>query len=146
MNREDRILRVVIDTNVLLSAVALPRDSPPTLILELARTGRFEAIASPFILGELEKNLARKFGWESVRLQVLRKKLRGFIAIIEPKSRVRAVKGCEADNHILECALDAQADVLVTGDRKDLRPLGEFRGILIRTPREFLDENFPACK
>lgn len=144
MSPGSKIPRVVIDTNVLFSAAALPKDSPPTRILDLARAGKISAFASPFILGELERNLARKADWEEERLQVLRKKLKGFLSIITPTSRVDAIKRVAGDNRVLECALDAKADVLVTGNMKDLRPLGDFRGIQIMTPREFLDEYFPS--
>ena len=132
------ILRVVIDTNVLFSAVALPQNSPPLKVLELARAGKIDAFASPFILGELEKNLARKAAWSDERLAALRRKLRGFLSLITPTSRIAAIKSDEADNRILECAVDAKADILVTGNMKDIRPLGTFQGIDILSPREFL--------
>lgn len=139
MSRENKILRVVIDTNVLFSALALAKDSPPSRTLGLAQEGRIAAFVSPFILGELEKNLSRKAGWDEERLQALRRALRSFMTVIVPASRVDVIKTCEADNRILECALDAAADILVTGDRKDILPLREFRGIRILAPREFLD-------
>lgn len=142
MSPGNKILRVVIDTNVLFSATALPKDSPPTLILNLARAGKLTVLASPFILTELENNLTRKAGWDKERVQALKKKLRGFITIIEPSTHLDTIKRVPADNRILECALDAKADALITGNMKDLRPLGDFRGISILTPREFLDKHF----
>lgn len=48
----------------------------------------------------------------------------------------------DADNRILECAIEAQADVLITGNFKHIRPLDSFRGITILSPREFLDRYF----
>lgn len=144
MGPGDKLLRVAIDTNVLFSAAALPKDSPPALVLELARAGRIEAFTSPFILGELERNLARKAGWDQERLQALRKKLKGCLSLVEPASRVDIIASHQSDNRILECALDAGADALVTGNMKDIRPLGTFRGIEILTPREFLDRYFPG--
>lgn len=143
MNPGSKKLRVVVDTNVLFSATALPKDSPPARILDLARASKIAAFTSPFILGELEKNLSRKARWDDERVQALRKKLKGFLTIIEPASRVEVIQRVEADNRILECALDARADALVTGNMRDLRPLGEFRGIAIMTPREFLERHFP---
>ena len=44
----------------------------------------------------------------------------------------------EPDNRILECALAARADTVVTGDRHLLK-LKRFRDILIASPRQFLD-------
>lgn len=142
MSPGSKTLRIVIDTNVLFSATALPKDSPPTHVLDLARAGKIELFASPFILGELEKNLARKAGWDDERIQALKKKLKSFVAIVEPASHVNTIKSVDADNRILECALDVKADVLVTGNMKDIRPLGDFRGIKILTPRELLDQYF----
>ena len=139
MNPENKPPRVVIDTNVLFSALALPKDSPPARVLDLAKAGKVEAFVSPFILGELEKNLARKADWDEERISALRKKLRGFLIVIEPQARVDVIKRVVSDNRILECALSAAAHVLITGNMKDLRPLGDFRGIKIMTPREFLD-------
>ena len=139
MSRESRILRVVIDTNVLFSALALPKDSPPSRALALAREGRIATFVSPFILGELEKNLSRKAGWDDERLQALRRALRSFLTVIVPKSQIDIIKTCAADNRIIECAVDAEADALITGDRKDILPLREFRGIRIVTPREFME-------
>ena len=144
MSPVSKLIRVVIDTNVLFSATALPKNSPPSRILELARTGKIAVFASPFIFGELEKNLAQKARWDEERLLVLRKKLRGFVTLIEPASKVNVIKTVEPDNRILECALDAEADVLVTGNMKHIRPLEAFKGIKILTPREFLGDYFPG--
>jgi predicted nucleic acid-binding protein len=55
-----------------------------------------------------------------------------------PKRILDAIKRCGLDNRILECAPDVKADVLISGDMKDLRPLGVFQGASILTPREFL--------
>ena len=144
MNPGSRVLRVVIDTNVLFSAVALPKDSPPARVLDLVQMGRIQAFASPFILNELERNLARKAGWDKERIQALRKKMRGLMIFIEPVSRIDVIKSVDADNRILECAADAKADILVTGNMKDIRPLGDFQGIRILTPREFVELYFPT--
>jgi uncharacterized protein len=139
MKAADGRLRLVLDTNVLFSATAFGRDSPPAGILSLARRGAVRTFVSGFILDELERNLLRKAGWERTRVRSLRRELRGFLSVIEPSARVDAIRRNEADNRILECAVAAGADVLVTGDRRDIRPLGTFAGILILTPREFLD-------
>lgn len=137
-------LRVVVDTNVLFSALAFPKDSPPANVLELARSGAIEIVVSPFIVNELERNLRRGASWDEARLFVLMKRLKTVLSLVEPATRVNVIKRIEADNRILECALEAKADVLVTGNMKDLRPLGTFQGIAILTPREFLDRYVPV--
>lgn len=134
---------MVVDTNVLFSAVAFPKDSPPLKILELARAGKIEAFVSPFILEELEKSLLRKTSWDEKLILALGKRLKTVLFLVEPKTRIAVIEKSEADNHILECAIDAKANVLVTGNMKDIRPLNFFRGIEILTPKEFLNKYFP---
>jgi putative PIN family toxin of toxin-antitoxin system len=139
---ESKPLRVVIDTNVLFSALALGKDSPPLKILELAREGKIEAVVSPFILAELENALARKAGWDHHRILELRRRLKTIFVLIEPRSHFTIIKRKDADNRILECAVDAQAKVLVTGDQKDIRPLEHVNEVEILSPREFLEKYF----
>jgi putative PIN family toxin of toxin-antitoxin system len=58
--------------------------------------------------------------------------------IVEPKVELHIVNEDEADNKILECALAAGADIIVSGD-KHLLNLGKFKKTRILTPREFFD-------
>ena len=143
MRPEGRVLRVVVDTNVLFSALAFPKDSPPLNMIELARAGTIDLIGSSFILAELENALRERASWEEERLLMLRKQVKTFLRLTEPTIRLNVIKRIEADNRILECAIEAKADVLVTGNMKDLRPLGSFQGVIILTPREFLATYFP---
>jgi putative PIN family toxin of toxin-antitoxin system len=57
---------------------------------------------------------------------------------VEPKVKLHAVNEDAEDNKILECALAAGADVIVTGD-KHLLSLGKFKKTKILAPREFFD-------
>lgn len=137
-------MRVVIDTNVLFSALGFSATSPPAKVLNLALSGKFEPIISLFILSELEKNLRGKLGWDDEALGRLRKRLKLLCGIVDPPKRIHIIKRKNADNRILECAVTAQAHILITGDLKDLRPLDHFKGIEILTPREFLHKYFPT--
>ena len=143
INPAAKQVRVVLDTNVLFSAVGFPRHSPPSIILELARSGRLDVILSPFILDELERNLRENLSWDPEALVRLRRKLRILCGITNPKPHLRTIKRKDSDNRILECAVAAHASVLVTGNFQDIRPLNSFRDIQILTPREFLDKYFP---
>ena len=58
--------------------------------------------------------------------------------IVQPKRKISVIKTIEADNRILECAIEANADYIVTGDHKHLQPLKEFQGITILSPAQFL--------
>lgn len=141
-----RPFRIVADTNVLVSAFAFGRNSPPLQILDMARQGRLQAVVSPFIVEELERVLTSKLGWDADRLAKLRVKLRATLLLARPRARVDAAGVPEPDRRILECAVAARADALVTGDRRHLRPLGSIQGIPILLPAEFLQRhgNLPA--
>ena len=143
MTSEGSLLRAVLDTNVLFSALAFPSESPPSKVFRLLLDGKIHAACSPFILQELEHALQHKADWGLEQLHRLRRRLKPVFTWVVPTSHVSTITRLEADNRILECALDAHADVLITGNMKDIRPLGTFRGIQILTPREFLTRYFP---
>ena len=64
--------------------------------------------------------------------------LREFTRSVDPKEKIDVLKEDAPDNRILECAVEGDAHVIVTGD-KHVQALGTFRGIVIMSPREFLD-------
>jgi|GEM_PF-4351793 len=86
-----------------------------------------EVYLSSFILKELEIILEKKFGWEKKQVRILLSKINDIAVIVQPKRKISIIKTNEADNRILECAIEANADYIVTGDRKHLQPLKEFQ-------------------
>jgi len=106
-------------------------------VLALARAGVIEIYISPAIIDEIAGVLARKFGWSSSRIREATRAISDFTVLIHPTEPVSLVREDEADNRILECAVAAAADTIVTGDRHLLK-LQRFRGIRITTPSEFL--------
>lgn len=136
-------MRIVADTNVLVSAAAFPRGVAARVLLPAAE-GRLRLFVSPFILSEMADVLGRpKIGFSPEQIQAALEAVKELATIVHPKVRVDIIARENSDNRILECALAAEADVLVTGNMKDIRPLGKFRNIEILTPREFLDRFFP---
>ncbi len=129
--------RVVLDTNVIISAVHF--GGPPEELLLLANQGDIELFISAFILEETARVLEEKLLWEKRRIRRLTDALREVASIIEPESGLNVVAGDDSDNRILACAVDAKADFLVTGDKRHLLPLQRYKGIRIVTPRELLD-------
>ncbi len=129
-------MRVVLDTNVIVSGLNFPGNE--RLVLELALRGRFELCLSPFILEEVAGVLGRKFGWdEKLTSQALRA-LDDAATDIEPRRLPEVIGSGHPDNRVLECAVEASADYLVTGDRRHLLPLGEHRGTRILNAPRFL--------
>lgn len=127
--------KVLADTNVLISALLF--GGQPRQVLNFAIEKKILLITSPVLLSELVGVLARKFSWEDKKLQILDKKLRKLIILIEPKQTVDVIKDDPADNRVLECAWKAKVDFIVSGD-KHLLTLSKFKGIPILSPSEFL--------
>ena len=132
-------MKVVLDTNVWVSALAFPGGTCDQLLQYFIRQLAIEIIASPFILHEFERVLREKIGLSSDETRVALQTLRTVTALVEPKEPIEVVKEKDSDNRILECAVAAEADLLVTGDTKHLLPLKIFQGIPIRSPREVFD-------
>ena len=131
--------RVVLDTNVLISAILFggkPRD-----LFRLVIQGRIDAFTSPALTGEFRDVLARpKFKLTAEDCYLLYKEIETVIVMVFPKTTVTVVYSDPDDNAVLECALEAQADTIVTGD-PHLLDLAEFGEIKIVTPAVFL-QNF----
>jgi uncharacterized protein len=128
------MLRVVIDTNVIVSALNFGGN--PKNVLELARKNRIQNITSPFIIDEVKKVLRQKFSWQMGVIREILTDFKTFSNIIDPPETLTAVSHLP-DNRILECAVVGGADYLISGDRHliDLKAYGRIK---IVTPTEFL--------
>ena len=73
---------------------------------------------SPIILEEVAGVLGHKFVWDEDRGAEARGTLEKATTVIEPRRLPDVIAANEADNRILECAMEASAEYLVTGDRK----------------------------
>ena len=130
-------MRVVLDTNVIVSGLNFPGNE--RLVLELALRGRFELCLSPFILEEIAGVLARKFAWTEERSSQALRSAGGMPPpSLNPDGLAEVIEGGHADNRVLECAVEASADYLVTGDRRHLLPLEEHKGARIVNAPRFL--------
>lgn len=130
-------MRAVLDTNIFLSGLIFPQGSPGQ-VLTLARQKKFAVFSSSFILNEIKKNLMVKFGYDEKETDFFLLEILKFVTLVRSKIKVEKIKVKDDDNRILECALEAKADFLVTGDRKHILPLRNFRGIKILPAQDFL--------
>ena len=105
----------------------------------LARRGVVELHVSAFVPGEVDRVLREKFGWEKDRAERAVAQIRRIAGEVhEPSESVDEIEEDPTDNRILECAVAADADLVVIGDKKHLLPLGSFRGVSIVGLEEFL--------
>ena len=135
--RSDRRLRVVLDTNVLISGSIRPGGNEYTVI-QLGIEGEIQVYLSPFILVEVERVLSTKFQWPTSQVERTLANIQQWAIIVEPAREVTVIERDEDDNHILECCLEAQADYLITGDRRALLPLSQFENTIIVNAAAFL--------
>lgn len=130
--------RIVMDTNVLLSALLFP-GSAPDQVFQMARRGQVTLILSPFILDEFQRILKDKFEHSDREAKERAAFVHGHAELVEPTEELYVVKAHQDDNRILECAVAAGADFLVTGDKAHLLPLRAIADTRILNPAEFLD-------
>lgn len=132
--------RVLCDTNVLVSAFIA--GGPPSRVIEAAIDGRIELVLADPVLDELNRILTMKLGFEADRLQDVTTLL-GELAsarVATPTTAPEPITGDPDDDLILACSVDAGVQILVSGDRKHLLPVGEHRGVRIVTPQALLAE------
>jgi putative PIN family toxin of toxin-antitoxin system len=128
-------VRVVLDSNIYVSAIASPGGRAERAI-QAALAGQYELSISRPIIREVLDVLARKFDRNPEELARVAVFLAELGEVVHPRKSLHVLRD-EPDNRILECAVAAQADAIVTGDRAMLE-LGQFHRVRILPLREFL--------
>lgn len=130
-------MKVIFDTNVVVSA-CFWRGAPFDCLAAWAH-GKCEASVSPALLAEYHET------FDELRLDYPKIKPVEWVAaltetaeLVFPVERAAGATPDPADEMVLECALAAEADFIVSGDKKHLLKLRQFRGIPIVSPAEFL--------
>jgi len=131
--------RYVFDTNVIVSAVLLPK-SKPRKAFDLA-TQSATILVSDEVVEELNDVLRRadfeKYVTEALRMEFLAALLRD-AELVEITEHVKECRD-PRDDKFLSLAVNGKADCIISGD-KDLLELNPFRGIPIIAPAEFLGQ------
>jgi len=131
---------IVLDTNVLISALLTPRGNE-ALVLRLALAGGFHVCISPELLAEYEEVLKRpRFAFQLSTIDHLLTELRSSTKLVHPKITVSASPD-EPDNRFLECAQTAKAMYLVTGNKRHFPKI--WKETKIVSARELLEATMP---
>jgi uncharacterized protein len=128
-------VRVVADTNVLVSALIFPGGAPEEAY-RLALEGEIELVTSRPLLAELGRVLTGNFGWETGRAEDAVAQIVRMAEIVDPKETVADVEADPADNRVLEAAAAGGVDAIVSGDRH-LLELTSWRGIAVKSLAAF---------
>jgi uncharacterized protein len=130
-------LKAVFDTNIFVSALAIPGGQAERAI-DLVLNARVNLCISKEIIHEVLGVLAQKFSKGPEELSRTAVFLSELAELVVPRKKL-AVLDDEPDNRILECATTGNADAIVTGDRAMLN-LKKYQEIRILSLRQFLDE------
>ncbi len=135
-------MRVVVDTNVVISGLFW-RGAPQQL-LNAARSHLIDLFTSPVLLAELSNVLRRdKFAERLAAIGVESNDLiMGYAAlakVIKPADSISIITDDPDDNSVLECAIAAHADVIVSGDHHLLK-MSSFRNVPILTTHQMLEQ------
>lgn len=137
------MIKAVLDTNVLISAIISSKGSPAKII-SFWRKRKFTLIISREILAELEsvlgyKRIIEKYHLDKKIIEKYLKLFKDFASIYKTKEKVNIIKADPSDNKFLEVAIKAAADFIVSGDNH-LLCLDNFQGVKIVTPKDFYEE------
>lgn len=129
------VLKVVLDTNVIVSALVF--GGKPREVLRLVIEGKLELYLSKEIIDEVLEILGRKFKYPDDKLLVLGNELITLAEVVQPETEVRVVYDDPDDDKIIECAVEAGADFIISGD-SHLLNLEKYNAIKILKVTEFL--------
>lgn len=128
-------MRLVVDSNIYISALLFGGN--PRQVIALAENRLLDIYSSEPIKKEVERVLRDKFRWSKERVAAAASYLWSLSRPVDPQCTVSDCPDPH-DNRVLECAIEAKATFIVTGDHH-LLDLDPYRGVAILSPREFLD-------
>ncbi len=127
-------LRVVLDTNVLISSFGFG-GKPRQILFEVLKR-RLVGITSEVLLAELVDVLAKKFKMTEPEIQLIDFQMRKDFKLVTPRKAVSVLED-DADNRVLEAAVEGQCSHIISGD-KDLLNLKNYLKIEIVNASDFL--------
>jgi putative PIN family toxin of toxin-antitoxin system len=134
-------MRALYDTTILASGI-VARADPLARVLDAVVSGQVELVTSDYILEELRRTLETKpYFMERVspsERETYLTRIKAAAILVAPTGAVSGVVADPADDPMLDAAVSAKADYLVTGDKRILA-VNEYAGVNIVTARAFYD-------
>lgn len=129
------VLKVVIDTNIYISAIFW--NGKPREVIDLGRDGKIIIFTSVDIENEIARKLKTKFKLAEEDVNQILLDFSAFTLPVKINKQLIVVQDDPDDNKFIECALECKADYIVSGDRHLLN-LKEYEGMKIINASEFL--------
>lgn len=120
-NSSARPIRLVLDTNVYIAAASPDSFIAQFIFSEHRGINPYDIYVSPAILQELEAKLTANFDYPKPKAISFIKDILKKAVLVYPTTAVFEVKNDPDDNRILECAVEAKADMLISADQDLLR-------------------------
>ncbi|MCR9133691.1 MAG: putative toxin-antitoxin system toxin component, PIN family [bacterium] len=127
-------MRVFADTNFLISAFATRGLSADVFQLILSE---HELVLGEFILNEFKRVMLTKIKLPEKYIDEVEQLLRQFDVQEIPENKSEIIIRDEDDRWVLQSAINAQADILITGDKDLLDITDQIEKPKILTPRQF---------
>jgi putative PIN family toxin of toxin-antitoxin system len=132
--------KVVLDTNTLISGLLW--DGNEARVIEKAENKEIKLFISPELIEELEGVLKRekfckRLEGKEYTVDKAVSKIALIATLIKPTHKINVIKEDSEDNRVLECAVSAKVDVIISGD-SHLLDLKDYSGIDIITASEFI--------
>lgn len=136
------MIRAVVDTNVLISALISKKPAYPLQVYHLIKSEDFLLITSPTILEELEDVISRKdliklHQRTPKQIQEILKEIVETSLIVPGLISVEVIKEDPDDNKFIAAAIEGQAEYIISGD-KPLLNIKEYHGVKIISPADFI--------
>jgi len=135
---------IVLDTNVYISAALNPDSLLYRLVEDSTSQNLAEYYTSPEIIAELQDKLENKFRFDRKTVVRWINQLDQSVNVIRPSKKITIINNDPDDNKILECAVDCQADLIISAD-KHLTSMKKYENIKIMHPSS-LKYIFPQLK
>jgi len=129
------LVRKVLNHHILISAT-LWDDSAAQKFLFKCISENIQIFSSKEIIEEYKGILARDFNYNQQEIENILEKILQIITLANPRNKVNVVKEDPDDNKIIECAIESEAEHIVSYD-KHLLKLKEYNGIKIFKPEDF---------
>ena len=138
------MIRAVLDTNILVSALITKKSSAPLQLYKAFTIKQFLLITSPSILAEVEDVINRKKVIKyhrrnlEQRKEIMKQLVKlSYVTLESVTTEDVIIERDPDDDKFLDAAIEGNADFIVSGDRH-LLDLKAYEGIKILTPKEFL--------
>lgn len=129
------MLRVVVDTNVYISAIFW--GGKPRHVIDLGRDGKIQIFTSEDIEQEILDKLMTKFGLNSDDAGGVMADFSTFTKPIRVSRRIHVVEDDPDDDKFIECAVECGAEFIISGDNHLLK-MKKYKGIDIMSAASFL--------